>query len=248
MAFGRELRHVGGLPEAVDAGFLGFLQGRRRIRVLGDDVGTLGDQGFRGIGFLARVEPGVHPDDLDLEVRVDLLGAQHEGVDPGHDLGDREGRDIAHGVVLRRLGRDLAHDVATLVETGRIGREVGCLLVAGGVFERHFGKTLRHLQHRVHEAEGRAEDQLVATARQLFERPLGIVLGDVFEERGLDLVAELLLQELPALVVLVGIAEVADRPDIDEADLQLVGSPGGRRPHHDRHRQCRRGTDPLTHS
>jgi len=61
---------------------------------------------------------------------------------------------------------------------------------------------------------------------QLREPPLEGAFGvrafrDVFEEFGLDLVAERLLDLQAALVVLVGIAEIADRADIDPAGLQL---------------------------
>ena len=50
--------------------------------------------------------------------------------------------------------------------------------------------------------------------------------GDVFEIGGLDLVAEVLDQRLAADLVLVGPAEIADRAEIDEADLELVGGGG----------------------
>ena len=45
--------------------------------------------------FLARIVPGVDPDHLGLDVRVDLLRRQREGVDAHHHLGDRERADIA---------------------------------------------------------------------------------------------------------------------------------------------------------
>ena len=39
------------------------------VGVLHDHVGALVEQRLGGVGFLARIEPGVHPDDLDLDVR-----------------------------------------------------------------------------------------------------------------------------------------------------------------------------------
>jgi hypothetical protein len=41
-----------------------------------------------GIGFLARVEPGVHPDDLDLDAGIDALCADRRGVDARDDFGE----------------------------------------------------------------------------------------------------------------------------------------------------------------
>ena len=63
----------------------------------------------------------------------------------------------------------------------------------------------------------------MAGAGQLLDRALGVgALGDILEKGRLDLVAQRLLHRLAAEVVLVAPAEVADRPDIDEADLQLI--------------------------
>ena len=196
--------------------------------MLHDDVRALVDQRLGGVGFLARIEPGVHPDDLDLDVRIDRLGAEHGGVDVGDDLRDRERDDVAEHAGLRHLGGDLALDVAALIEAGRIGAHVLGALEAGGVLEIHVRVFVRHLQRRLHEAERGGEDQLVAGAGELLDRALGIgTFGDVLEIGGLDLVAERLYHGLAAEFVLVGPAEIADRADIDEADLQLVG--GARR-------------------
>ena len=46
-----------------------------------------------------------------------------------------------------------------------------------------------------------------------------------------DLVAELLLDRLAAVVVREGPAAVADRADVGEGDLQRAGRCGGRAPH-----------------
>ena len=90
-----------------------------------------------------------------------------------------------------------------------------------------FGIFLGDLQRRVHEAERGGEDQLVAGARELLDRALGVgAFADVLEIGGLDLVAERLHHRLAAEVMLIGPAEIADRAEIDEADFELVG--GGR--------------------
>ena len=162
------------------------------------------------------------PDHLDLDVGVDRLGGQIGGVDAHHHLGDRERGDVADGVGLGHLAGDQADDVAALVEAGVVGGDVGRLLEAGGVLELHVGIARRHLDGRVHEPERGGEDEAAAGRGQLVDDALGVrPLGDVLDEVGLDLVAELLLDRLQPLVVLVAPAVVADRPDVDEADLGL---------------------------
>ena len=77
------------------------------------------------------------------------------------------------------------------------------------------------LQHRLHVAEGRAEDQLVALAGHVAEHALGIGrLGNLLHEAGHDLVAELLLERLAGIVVRECPATVADRADIGKRDLE----------------------------
>ena len=125
------------------------------------------------------------------------LRAEHGGVDAGDDFRNRERADIAEHAGLRHLGRDLALDVAALVQARRIGRHVLVALVAGGVLEMHVRIFLRDLQRRVHVAERGREDQLVAGAHQLLDGALGVgTFGDVLEIGGLDLVAELLHERL----------------------------------------------------
>ena len=83
------------LAKAQLALFLGNLQRRGGVRVLDENIRTLAQQNLGGIGFLARIKPGVDPDDLHLEIRIDRLRAQHEGIDAGHNFRDREGHDVA---------------------------------------------------------------------------------------------------------------------------------------------------------
>ena len=172
--------------------------------------------------LLARIEPGRDPDHLDLDVGVDRLGRQVSRVDAHHHLGDRERGDVADGVGLGHLAGDQADDVAALVEAGVVGGDVGRLLEAGGVLELHVGIARGHLDGGVHEPERGGEDDAAAGRGQLVDDALGVrPLGHVLDEVGVDLVAELLLDRLQPLVVLVAPAVVADRPDVDEADLGL---------------------------
>ena len=205
----------------------GNLHGGRRIGVLHEDVGALVGQRLGGVGFLARVEPGVHPDHLELDVGIDGLRAEHGRIDAGNHLRDRERGDVTEHALLRHLAGDHALDVAAFVEAAGIGAHVGRALEAGGMLEHDLGKLLRDFERRVHVAERGGEDQLVAGARQLRDRALGIrALADVLEIGGLDLVAQRLHHLLAADFVPVGPAKIADRPQVDKSDLQFIG--GGR--------------------
>lgn len=97
------------------------------------------------------------------------------------------------------------------------------------MLELHVRKLLRDLQRRVHEAKGRREDEAGALTRQTLDGAFRVgAFRHALDVDGLDLVAEFLLDGETALVVLVGPAIVADRTDVDEADLELVGRIGVR--------------------
>ena len=121
-----ELDHVGVLAEGQLAALRCDLHRGRRVGVLHDHVGALVEQRLGGVGFLAGVEPGVHPDDLDLDVRIDRLRAEHRGVDARDHFRDRERGDVAEHAGLRHLGGDHALDVAALVEAAGIGATCSC--------------------------------------------------------------------------------------------------------------------------
>ena len=133
--------------------------------MLNHDVGTLAEQHLGSVGFLARIVPGIHPDDLHLEVRIDRLGAEHEGVDAHHHFRNREGDDVTSDTCLRHLSRDLAHHITALVEARVIGGDILGLLVAGGMFEIDLRIFLGDLDGRIHEAKGGGEHDLAAFAR-----------------------------------------------------------------------------------
>jgi hypothetical protein len=102
-------------------------------------------------------------------------------------------------------------------------------LVAGGVLELDVRMVGGDLQHRLHVAEGGAEDQLVALAGQVANTRSAS--AHLLDEGGHDLVAEFLLQRLAGVVVREGPAAVAHRADVGEGDLQRLGlgGHGGRR-------------------
>ena len=196
--------------------------------MLGDDVGALADQHLGRVRLLAGVEPRAHPDDLQLEVGVDGLRAQQEGVDAADHLRDRERGDVARDPALRHPRRDLADDVASLVEARRIRGHVVGPLVARGVLELHVREVPGHLDGRLHVAERGGEDDSGPLADEAGDRAFGVgAFGHVLDVDGLDPVAERFLDREPPLIVLVGPAVVADRADVDESDHQLVGAGDG---------------------
>ena len=229
-----ELDHVGRLAERLDAALGSHLHRTGRIGVLGDDVDTLVDQRLGGVGFLARVEPGIGPHDLDLEVGIDGLRAEHERVDAHHHLGDRERGDVARHAGLGEAGRDHALDVTALVELRVVGRDVRVLaLVTGRMLELDVGKLGRDLVRRIHVAERGGEDDVAARTCEALQCALGIgAFRHAFQIGGLDGVAERFLDLEPALVVLIRPAEIADRADIDETRLGLFLRKGAGRKQH----------------
>ena len=192
------------------------------------DIDALVDHGLGSVGFLAGVEPGVNPDDLELEARIDRAGALFEGVDTHDDFRDREGGDVGGTVVLRHLGRDLAEDVAAFIETRVVGCEVRTALEARRVLELHLRELGGNLDSRVHEAERGGEDQRAAGTCKTLDGAFSIrAFRHVFEIRSLDLVAKFLLDLLAAEIMRLRVAAVRMRADIDEADLGRSRFGGG---------------------
>ena len=92
------------------------------------------------------------------------------------------------------------------------------------MLEFHVGEFLRHRVGGVHVAERGREDDVAAGAGETLERPLGVgAFRHAFEVGEFDLffAAQRLLGFESALMVLIRPSKVADRPDIDEAGLDL---------------------------
>nr|GEU28343.1 two-component sensor protein histidine protein kinase, putative [Tanacetum cinerariifolium] len=220
----RKARHVRIPAECVHAFFLRHLQRGRRVGVLRHHVRALRHQGFCRLAFLGRVVPRVHPDDLGLDLRVHALRAQGKRVDVADHFGHGERGDEAERVRLGHLAGQDAVQVCAFVQARFIGAQVLAALETGGVQEDHAGRGPGHFFGRVHVAERRGENQLVAFGDQLADHAFGVrAFGHVFHERGLDLGAQFLFQRQAALFVGVGPAGVADRAHVDKADLQRVG-------------------------
>ena len=170
---------------------------------------------------LEGIEPGVHPDHLGLDLGVHATSTQGEGVDVAEHLGDGEGSHEADDVGLGRHAGQHAGHVGVLVEAPLVVAQVGRGLEAGGVLEEDLRVIPGDLLHRVSEAEGGGEDELVALGHEVPDDSLGVrSLGDLLDVGGLHLVAEPGLDRLAAEVVGVGPAGVADGAHVDEADLE----------------------------
>jgi hypothetical protein len=108
--------------------------------------------------------------------------------------------DHAQRVGLGHAAGDHAGHVRAFVGAAVVGAQVLGRLVAGGVLELHVLAVGGDLEHRLHVAEGGAEDQLVALAHHVAHHALGVGrLGHLLDEGGDDLVAEFLLDALRAL-------------------------------------------------
>src|SRR5690606_14432694 len=126
--------------------------------------------------------------------------------------------------------------VAAFIEAGIVDRDIRMVaLVAGSMLELHVRELAGDIIGRIHETEGRREDDVAAGAGEPLQSPLCIgAFRNVLQIGGLDLVAIFGLHRQPSLIVLIGPAEIADRTDIDETCLGL----GLRRPE----RQGQRGS------
>ncbi|MNH09789.1 hypothetical protein D3C79_692500 [compost metagenome] len=226
--FRPEVRHVRSVAHGIHAATFGGLDWRRAVGVLEHHVHALVDQRVGGIGFLARVEPGVDPHHLDFGAGVVFVQGKLDGIYIAQHFRNREGGDIADLLALGHFRGQIAANVTAFVGCGQVSTKVLVLLVAGSMFESDLRELLGDFGGGVHVAERGSEHQVVAALGHVADDPLGIgAFWHVLDEAAVDLVTELLDQGLAALLMLIGPAMVADRADIDEADFQRVGGGGG---------------------
>jgi hypothetical protein len=89
------------------------------------------------------------------------------------------------------------------------------------VFKVDVGEFLGHLEGGIHIAKRRRKDDVVALLSILADHAGGVrPLGNALDVSRLDLVAQLLLENEPAPVVLVGPSQVTGRPNVDESHLE----------------------------
>ena len=203
--------------------------------MLGDDVAAEIGQRLRRGGLLGGIEPGVDHHELGGDLRIDGLSGEREGVHAHHHFRDLERPDKADRSGLRHHAGDRADDRAALIETRIVGADIVGALVAGAMFPFDVGELLRGLDRLIHVAVGGGEDELVALLGEvLHHRNRARVLLHVLDIVGDDLTFQRVDQRLAALFVRPRPAVVADRAEIDEADLERLGgeaaaSQGGQR-------------------
>ena len=199
------------------------MQWGRAVGVLSDDVAALVHEGLGGVALLGRVVPAVDHHELQPRLGIDRAHAEHEGVQALHDLWHGERADVAGQPGRAHHTRDHALDVAGLVKADVVRADVGCALVAGCMLEPGIRVPFRGIDRVVHVAERRGEDQFVTAIGEVIHDALGVrTFGHVLDEGRLDLIAEMLGGGEAGLVVLVGPAEIADRAEVDEADLHRI--------------------------
>ena len=158
------------------------------------------------------------------------LRPEADGVDLANHLGDREGRDKADLALLAGGAERHAGQVIRVLGRTKVLTHVAGGLGPGRLLELDVGVLLGFGVHRVLEAEGRPEDDLVAIADQIFDD-----LGDlgtfrnVFFERGLHRAAELLLDILAALVMSLGPAVIRRRSHVNPGRLDRRAAAAGSR-------------------
>ena len=215
------LRHVRVPAEGVQALLLGHLHRCRRIRVLAQDIRTLGDERLGRLPLLARVVPGIDPHDLGMYLRIHAPGAQREGIDVADDFRNRKRADVSERIGLGHAAREHAEQVGALVETRLVGDHVRTGLVAGRMLEADFREQPRDFQRRFHVAERGRENDGVALGRELADHALGVrALRYALHVGGLDLRPEGLLERERPEVMLVRPAAVRNRADVDEGDAE----------------------------
>ena len=224
----REARHVGALTEAPDLALLANLETGRAVGVLRDHVAAEVGQRRDGRRLLGRIEPGVDHDELRRNLRIHCLSREGKGVHAQHHFRHLVGAEIADRAGLGHHAGDRPLDRAALVEARVVGAEIVGVLVAGAMLEHHVRELLSHLDALVHIAVGGSEDQLVPLLRQILQDRRGArVFLDVLDIVGDDLPLEGLDHRLAALLVRPGPAVVADRPEVNVADLERFGGEGG---------------------
>ena len=96
------------------------------------------------------------------------------------------------------------------------------------MLELHVREFLRDLEKRIHVAEARREDELVALLREVAQHAFGVgVFGNVLKRRHLNLVAELGFDGLAGDVVLRRPAFFVGRAHVNEGNLEGPRRSGG---------------------
>ncbi len=191
--------------------------------MLNNYVSTLIHQGIGCIGLFRRVEPSVDPNDLEFNVRINLLGTQVHSVDIPNYFGNWERCNIAQGIRFGHQASGCSGDIATFIGHGQIGAKVFTALIPRGMQEGNVGKLLCYPSRRVHESEGGGEDHIIAGLGQTPNGAFSVsTLTHVLHIGGIHLIAKMLFKSQTTQVMLIAPAVIPDGTNVDEANLHGI--------------------------
>jgi hypothetical protein len=206
-----------------DARLLGVDPRGRSVDVLPDHVGSGCNERLGRRGLLRRRDPCVRPDELHLRTRVRRLGAEREGVDVPHDLGDAVGHHVADDALLGRGAGRHAREVDRVFGCAEVLGLVRLELLPCRLLEDDLRVLLPELavDPEFEHAERRGEDHVVAvaceTGHDLRHRR---VAEHVLLVGGLHLAAERLLNGESSGIVRLRPAAVVVWAGIDPGNLE----------------------------
>ena len=166
--------------------------------------------------------PGIDPANVHGALGAGPAHADRKGIAQAQLLGDREGRHVTQLGVPIQLGARSGQHSGQQLHVFHGAEQVAEVLVVGletaDVNVGDVRELLGHGGHRVHVAEGRAEDQVEALAGQAAEDLLGIgAFGYV-----LDILAHHLAVEQQAFIVCLRPAAVVMRANQDHGHIELA--------------------------
>ena len=122
--------------------------------------------------------PGVDPAHIHRAFRAGLLGAQHEGIAQAQFLRDRECGHVTELGIAIQFGARPGHHAGQVLHVFHGAKQVAEVLhvrlVTADVDECDVGEFFGDGRHRIHVAEGRAQDQVEALAGQAAEHLLRV--------------------------------------------------------------------------
>src|SRR3984893_12395182 len=217
----RERVRVGVVADPRNALRLGELPRCRTVDVLPQHVRPGGDETLRGLLLLARIEPGVGPDQANLRARMRRLRAESERVGVPDDLRNRERHYVADHALLRRGAGRHPGEVDRVLASAKVFGEIFRLRCPGCLLKQHVRMLLRLRDHAILETERGREDELVPIADEALDHlaRLRSFRNELFERR-LDVRAKCVLHVETTFVVRLRPAVVVMWADVDPRRLE----------------------------
>ncbi len=156
------------------------------------------------------------------------LSSEREGVEITHHLGNGVGGDVADDIGFGHVTGNDARQVPRFIAAPVVDGDILCSFVARSVLKKYLGILFGDGYHRVHVAEGRGEDHIVALAGVVADDALGVgALGDHLAVSRLHVV-EILFEGQQSLMMGVTPAEISYRPHVDKGNAKgFLGCGGG---------------------